>query len=292
MKTATRIKLLGDLLSKGELSASDLARKLYPAAQYSQVSSIYRLVATHYPTYEKELRIRSEHLRRIRHAASLRCRVYDKTFFKHWSAAMAWVVGVIASDGCLYLKNEKPTLEIGSTDKDLVEKIQTLLSTDYKIIVKKTIRDGKQFKDTYQLDVYNCPEYFEFFDSLGIGPRKSLSLHLPIIPKEFFWDFLRGYVDGDGSICEYPRPLYGTQFQVSIHSGSKDFIVQLSQYIEKELQLRTSVYPSNGTFTIVFAGKKGQALGKNLYKNATIETSLERKYTMFQKWNSIEIRSH
>jgi len=38
---------------------------------------------------------------------------------------------------------------------------------------------------------------------IGITPAKSHTINQIIIPEEFFRDFLRGHLDGDGSITVY-----------------------------------------------------------------------------------------
>jgi intein/homing endonuclease len=36
---------------------------------------------------------------------------------------------------------------------------------------------------------------------MGMVPNKSLVLKFPDIPKEMYRHFIRGYFDGDGSLC-------------------------------------------------------------------------------------------
>ena len=58
---------------------------------------------------------------------------------------------------------------------------------------------------------------------LGVTPNKSRTMTLPEIPEEYFWDFVRGYFDGDGSAyAESPGKL-----RVVFTSWSEQFLKQL-----------------------------------------------------------------
>lgn len=39
--------------------------------------------------------------------------------------------------------------------------------------------------------------------SLGLSPNKALTIEFPDISKKYYKGFIRGYFDGDGSICRY-----------------------------------------------------------------------------------------
>jgi len=60
----------------------------------------------------------------------------------------------------------------------------------------------------------------------GIIPRKSLIAELPKVPKDFTWDLVRGILDGDGFIHK--------KGYIAFYSGSKTFIDQLSELLQKE----------------------------------------------------------
>ena len=69
----------------------------------------------------------------------------------------------------------------------------------------------------------------EDLKKLGCVENKSLILTFPTeqqVPKEFVYDFIRGYFDGDGSITNC-NGNYNLNFV-----GTKSFITTLSQYFE------------------------------------------------------------
>ena len=48
--------------------------------------------------------------------------------------------------------------------------------------------------------VPNANEMFEDLQKNGFTQNKSSTLALPVIPKEYVADFIRGYFDGDGNV--------------------------------------------------------------------------------------------
>ena len=110
-----------------------------------------------------------------------------------WSAEMAYVVGLTATDGCLASGSRGITFK--SMDRQLVETYRRLLGRSNKIGTERT-KTGSicyrlQFKDT---------RLYRWFQSVGVTPRKSLTLGAIEVPDEFFAPLVRGLLDGDGSI--------------------------------------------------------------------------------------------
>ena len=61
--------------------------------------------------------------------------------------------------------------------------------------------------------------------SIGLTPRKSLTLDQIKIPEEFYFDFLRGCIDGDGSILVSKHPESKLhQLRLVLCSGSIRFL--------------------------------------------------------------------
>ena len=66
---------------------------------------------------------------------------------------------------------------------------------------------------------------------LGCVENKSLILTFPSkeqVPEEFIYHFIRGYFDGDGSICKKEKSNC-TNYSINI-VGTESFIKSLSQY--------------------------------------------------------------
>jgi len=270
-----KIVRLRDSIIRG-LTAKEIALKMYPNSKYLPISQVYSLVKRHLPELEEQLRVLSSKSRSKKHALSLQRRTYNAAFFDVWSPEMAWVLGFFIADGCLYFKNKKPTFEVGSTDMDVILKIQKLMETDYQITTKITIRNGKRYKDFFQLGIYNCPEYQMALKKLGIGPRKSLTIKCPEIPSKFFMHFLRGYLDGDGTVSGK---------SISFCSGSKNFLEEIAIRIDKRIKRLCGPWFSSNVYAISYGNKTAYRLGQLIYHNSTANIRMNRKY---KKWEELQ----
>jgi hypothetical protein len=72
-----------------------------------------------------------------------------------------------------------------------------------------------------------------FLVSIGITPNKSKTIAELKVPKDYFFDFLRGLFDGDGSIYSYFDKRWRSSFMIyiSFASASEKFIIWLRRSI-------------------------------------------------------------
>ena len=104
---------------------------------------------------------------------------------------MAYVLGYIYADGSLedasYLRGRY--LRISSKDKEILLKIKKVLDSEHKLQIRKPrqikyINNIYVSKNLYLLRIGDH-ELFNDLISLGVTPRKSLSLEFPKIPRVF-----------------------------------------------------------------------------------------------------------
>ena len=130
----------------------------------------------------------------------------DRFFFKSWSPAMAYVLGVIYTDGNLQpgrardpaVKTTSTTSRVTVSQKEpeLLMKVLALLGSNARLMhsEKRGISGALYFFHLTDQEVY------QDLLNLGLTPRKSLSLHFPAMPVECLRHFIRGCWDGDGSV--------------------------------------------------------------------------------------------
>jgi hypothetical protein len=106
-------------------------------------------------------------------------------------------LGAIATDGCVFIKDGTYQISLTSKDKDWLIIINNLICPE------KPLRKSKR-DNCYTITIYS-KKLALWLVANGIIPRKSLSLELPNIPEKYLPDFIRGCMDGDGSI--YQRKL-------------------------------------------------------------------------------------
>lgn len=143
---------------------------------------------------------------------------------RQWSERFAYAVGLIATDGNLSLR--PGALCITSNDVDLLEKVRSRLELRARI----RPHTGGYGHRCHRL-VWHDRHFYDWLLAIGLTPAKSLTLGPLAIPEEYFHDFLRGCIDGDGSIVTYvdryntsksPAYVY-TRLFVSIVTASRRF---------------------------------------------------------------------
>jgi hypothetical protein len=110
-----------------------------------------------------------------------------------WSDDMAYIVGLTATDGCLI--TGRRAINFKSSDRQLVETYLRLLGRKNRVKSHPTRTGGiayfTQFHDS---------ALYEWFRSVGLTPRKSLTIGALSVPDEFLIPLSRGLLDGDGSV--------------------------------------------------------------------------------------------
>ncbi|MFL5657302.1 MAG: LAGLIDADG family homing endonuclease [Ktedonobacteraceae bacterium] len=113
---------------------------------------------------------------------------FNEEFFHTWSDDLAWLLGLIWSDGCL----KGDSVEIVSKDRDLIEAIVTLIGQEEGV---------KKRKDAEAWYVcFTSQEVADWLRSLGLTVAKSFSATFPALPPAYEAAFVRGLIDGDGSV--------------------------------------------------------------------------------------------
>ena len=74
---------------------------------------------------------------------------------------------------------------------------------------------------------------------MGLAPTKSKTIGALKIPPGYFFDFLRGVFDGDGSIYSYfdPRWKSSFMFYMSFVSASPDHVAWLQEQVAEQLDI-------------------------------------------------------
>jgi hypothetical protein len=138
-----------------------------------------------------------------------------------WSADFAYAIGLIATDGCVY--SNMRHINLTSKDAEQILHYKIALKIRNKITMKA--RSSERIKKYYVVQISDRP-FAEFLGSIGITPAKSKTIESVKVPNEFFFDFLRGCFDGDGTFYSYwdPRWCSSFMFYLAFASASRKFI--------------------------------------------------------------------
>ncbi|MFA5997627.1 MAG: LAGLIDADG family homing endonuclease [Candidatus Paceibacterota bacterium] len=205
-----------------------------------------------------------------------------------WSSNFAYALGLLASDGCL----SKDGRHIDLTSKDTEQLTNYLKALDIKVnITSKHSVIGKKYQRVQFGDVL----FYRFLVEIGFTPAKSKTIGFLKIPKQYFFDFLRGSFDGDGCFYSYfdPRWRSSFMFYVVFISASRKHIDWLQREIESRLKIKGHITKSarNVTFQLKYAKSESLELLPNMYYDDRA-IHLSRKYQKIQKALKIEKKNN
>jgi len=200
---------------------------------------------------------------------------------------MAYVLGFIYADGCMYVSARGNYVLVTSTDEEIIFKIKKWLKSNHKIRISKS--SWPNGKTRFVLRMGN-KELYGSLKELGLRPNKSLTIGLPRIPVEFLCDFVRGYFDGDG--CVHLDKMRGSKSQLIVKklsiiftSGSKNFLEDLLKILRVNLVLKqTKIYNSHRSYQLRFTTGDTMTLFKFLYQNSPKELFFARKFKIFYEY--------
>ena len=173
-----------------------------------------------------------------RHNFMLKTKLSDKNF--EWSPKLAYIIGLITTDG--NLSKDERHMDFTSKDLQLINLFKNCLKLKNKIGLKSS-----GFSDKKYLRIqFGNVVFYRWLQGLGLTPHKSKTIGALKIPDKYFPDFLRGHLDGDGSIITYkdhwntfknPKYIY-TRLWVKFISVSKIHIEWLRENIIRLLSIK------------------------------------------------------
>lgn len=226
------------------------------------------------------------------HSTDRKSRKYDfnESFFEVIDTEeKAYWLGFLYADGCVMERVNPETqarkggvVSVGLSQVDLkhLEKLQTSLESNIPIRTKTSCIGHKEFVSC-ELNFHSVKMVDDLI-SKGCVPRKSLILSFPsedIVPKELLFHFIRGYIDGDGSLClKWSKARQKYYPSVSL-LGTEDFINGLIERTGwKSNKIRgTNKGESDPCKTIEWGAREDVlTIVESVYKDAKIY--LDRKY--------------
>jgi hypothetical protein len=208
--------------------------------------------------------------------------VFNRAFFKKWSCAMAYVLGVIYTDGNLYHSPGSNDFRVSVSQKEpeLLIKVRALLGSNARFI-HRTKRGISGDLHTLQ---FSDEEVYHDLCRLGLTPHKSRDVRFPKMPAHMVRHFIRGCWDGDGSVVLGPRGPAGGR--ASFVSGSMLFVEEMAEALGKLGMPTAKVYHSKrgkGAWSINYSARQCATLAWVLYDGVDEGMYLSRKHTRFQQ---------
>lgn len=240
-------------------------------------------------TDDRVARAASSHrgLRYVRRTPIEQCRWTwrEPRVITQWSDALAYAVGLIATDGCLASSSRLITLV--SKDVQLLQAYLGCLGRNARLARHGSGAHRVQFKDA---------DFYRWLVSIGVTPRKSLTLGAIDVPDEFLLPLVRGLLDGDGSVLYqtvvpnprmYPLSTY-PRINVRFVSASRPHLEWLAERLRLQLAVTGAIHEKsrrdvgqNPIYELKFGKYSSIVLLRELYRDPDAPR-LDRKW---RTWN-------
>lgn len=197
-----------------------------------------------------------------------------------WSPEFAYAIGLLATDGCLSIDGRH--FDFTSQDEEQLVNFMKCLGIKVKIGHKTSGYSGKRYTRIQFGDV----NFYKFLLGIGLMPAKTKIISSLKIPKEYFFDFLRGHFDGDGTFYSYwdPRWRSSFMFYTVFISASKNHIDWLRRKILNLIKIKGHVTKSvsDSTYQLKYAKLESLKLLPKLYYDKDV-VCLSRKRFKIEK---------
>jgi len=214
---------------------------------------------------------------------------YDRNYFSNIdSPDKAYWLGFIYADG--YLSKSKYRIGFGVSlaveDKQHLEKLKESMSATYEVKEYSNYDSGYSNNGYCRLEIYGEDIYNQLL-SHGVLPKKTDILEAPNIEEELIPHFIRGYIDGDGSIYSSLRNENTNYHEYAVKvTGTPDILDYIKEYIESNEVATINKYyqrkEGNNAYNLQLFGNN-QVLNflSLIYKDAKLY--LDRKYEKYQE---------
>lgn len=171
---------------------------------------------------------------------------------------LGYICGLLATDGCMN-KNEVISISLHKNDITTLQWLNKTLNDKERKLTEKG--------NSFSLNMKN-PLLYNYCLNMGITPRKSFTLDVKLDNKsnEFKWAFLRGAIDGDGTI-HVGRDL--SRSSVRLFSVSEKFLFGLKLLFSGSVYFKDNArgFNKNNTGAKIGIIEWRATLAQNLLKN-------------------------
>lgn len=217
----------------------------------------------------------------------------DTTFFKKWNHEMSYILGFFLADGTFDItKRGGYYFGFNITDRELLCQIRLLLGAEHKISERLVKANESQ---SYRLQIGN-KEMCQDLLKLGVSTRKTFQLSVPKIPRQYVFDFARGYFDGDGNVWfgfinkNRTNPTF--VLQITFTSGSTSFMLAFKNLLNEHGISGGSLYvPKDKNYArLSFSTLSALKLANKMYSHKTslyLTRKREKIDSFRRRWRAV-----
>ena len=179
-----------------------------------------------------------------------------------WNESLSYCVGLLVSDG--NLSKDGRHITFVSKDLSLIKIFKFCLKLKNKIAFKKS---GYNKKGKYYYIQFGSVLLYRWLNNIGINPNKSKTISSLEVPNRYFFDFVRGLLDGDGCITSFKHPESRyPQIRIKFTSGSIKFLVWLKDKIDRILDIKGRIEVLPRAYQLIYHKCDSIELLKKIYK--------------------------
>lgn len=204
---------------------------------------------------------------------------------KEWSANFAYAIGLLVTDGNL----SPDKRHISFVSKDIQQINNFLKCLNIKVKIGKTI-SGYDGNFSHRIQ-FGDIVFYKYLELIGIHPKKSKTIGKVLVEGKYFFDYLRGCFDGDGSFYSYwdKRWKSSHMFYLEFTSASREHIYWLQQELRKKSEVIGCITfnHTKSTYKLKFAKSEALVIIKKMYYNPNV-VCLSRKKLKINKALKVE----
>ena len=197
-----------------------------------------------------------------------------------WRPELAYAIGLLVSDGSLS-KNGRH-IDFTSKDVALIKVFQSCLGISHITIGTK--KSGSSHKKQYYRVQFGDVHFHQWLRDIGVTPDKSKTVAAVTIPDIFFFDFVRGIFDGDGTIYQSidNRWKNSTVISLGFASGSEAFLKWLKKRLTESLEVTGFISQGARVNQLRYGKSDTVKIYSAMYHDSNCP-KLDRKFAKMQK---------
>ena len=242
------------------------------------INEISKELGFSWETIKKDLVNRNIEIKKIRNQYCSQNGVNSNLFKEISNSDSAYWLGFLYADGSIRKDRNEITLDLQEKDKKTIEDFHNYCQNKNQIREHTIKRNDKIYKSF--VSGFSNKQVKENLIKLGCPPQKSLILTFPTeqqVPHKYIYDFVRGYIDGDGYIqYDYVKHRYRIMIL-----GTEKFLRGLIKRLNLFEHISITQDANSNIFVLTISNKENVLnLLTKLYENSNYH--LERKFEIYK----------
>ena len=206
--------------------------------------------------------------------------IIDHAVFSKFSIGGCYWAGFIAADGNIYKNQKGFKVKLSSKDENHLHKLCDFLKRDHKLYTDITKLNNKEYMSSI-LMVHSKDIADNLKSIYNITSNKTFTLESPNLPNYFIPHYIRGFMDGDGSIM-----FNGKRFRVHFVSASAKILYWIKNSFKIATGNKTGANiirrKNKNFYEFELSHNNAREFINWIYNGSDTSNRLSRKYNIFK----------